>query len=211
MSDSRFPYSAIILAGGSSRRMGINKLLLPWGEGNLLINAINVFRHDISDVCVVGNATSADIPGVRWLTDDERSGPLYGLYTGLKAALHHHAFVTAADLPFLDLHGVYFLHRSASGADVTVVRTDDGVHPLFGFYTKSCLPSIQSYLEQGGRKVTGFWDQITTHIIDVGADQKWKKRLFNINKPADYERAIKLARSQNESLPDETESMEAGI
>ncbi|HPQ42307.1 MAG TPA: hypothetical protein PLV45_18190, partial [bacterium] len=71
-------------------------------------------------------------------------------------------------------------------ADVTILRTDDGNHPLFGIYRRRCIPAIRARVAAGDRRVVSFWDTVEARIVDVGNDPYWKSRLFNINSPEDY-------------------------
>jgi molybdenum cofactor cytidylyltransferase len=54
--------SAIILAAGQSRRMGLPKMLLPWGNVSVLEHVISVFaRAGIGDILVVTGAVREQI------------------------------------------------------------------------------------------------------------------------------------------------------
>ena len=61
------PISAIVLAAGSSRRMGVDKLSLPWGDGTVLDAALRPFLAlaEIDEVVVVvrGGAAPVFAPG----------------------------------------------------------------------------------------------------------------------------------------------------
>ncbi len=192
------PVSGILLAGGNSRRMGVNKLLLPWNNGNLLSNAIRILQSRISDICIVGDSGIGNNPAIRFLEDTVRSGPLNGILTGLQAMQFETAFVMASDLPFVTPPAIEFLIQNSQDADVTIIRTDDGCHPLFGVYQRSCIKAIRAYMNEGNRKVTGFWPRVTTRMIDVGCDPFWKRSLININNPDDYQKALTLQKTLNE-------------
>src|SRR6185312_3621289 len=95
--------SGIILAGGHSRRMGQNKALLPH-PGNQPITFVghlaSILGPLCSEVLIVArdeaHATGFMLPGVRVVFDlVPGSGPLMGLYTGLKAMTTQHALVAA--------------------------------------------------------------------------------------------------------------------
>lgn len=52
--------SAIILAAGKSRRMGQNKLLMPWGDTTVLENVIQIIQNaGIQDIVVITNSDTA--------------------------------------------------------------------------------------------------------------------------------------------------------
>ncbi|HEY6411142.1 MAG TPA: molybdenum cofactor guanylyltransferase, partial [Ktedonobacteraceae bacterium] len=114
--------SGILLAGGRSARMGKDKALLP-----LPINQDHTFVEHLASLLalycrevllVVRDAAQAKeyeaiVPaGVRILTDEApNSGPLMGLYTGLRA-MHPsstHGLALAVDLPFVQPAMISFL------------------------------------------------------------------------------------------------------
>ena len=111
-------FSAVVLAGGQSRRMGRDKRALPWiprPDGSLqtvLQHVVASLSNQISDVVLVAN-DDPDIRDVRVVGDMyPNAGSLGGIYSGLKAANHELAFVAAADMPFLNLERGHLLNPS---------------------------------------------------------------------------------------------------
>jgi len=93
MDDSKNTIALLILAAGSSSRMGTPKQLLPWGDTTLLGNAIrNAKTTDISDIYVVlgANATqileAVHVTGVHFIKN-----PLWqqGLGTSIASSIQH--------------------------------------------------------------------------------------------------------------------------
>ena len=99
------PISAMVLAGGKSSRLGIDKARLTLGAklegeatGRMLLEGIVEKLLAISEeVIVVGHGE--EVGGhLRARTVDDvypRAGPLGGIYSGLQAATFHHALVVA--------------------------------------------------------------------------------------------------------------------
>ena len=207
----KHPCSSIILAGGGSKRMGKNKLLLPWGDGTLFSNSIDVADSLFSEICVVGDRSVRHLTeerNVRFIEDKERTGALNGLLIGLKSISYDRAVVFAADMPFVTSDSVNFLLGHSHDYDVTIFKTDDGFHPLFGVYKNSCIPAIEKYLQSGFKKIFGFYHLVYAHFIDVGYNEYWKQVLFNINHPTDYQKAKMIRSSIKCFAADETSSKE---
>src|SRR3954447_16105779 len=101
------PSSAIVLAGGVSRRLGQDKRRLRlWGSAGptLLEYVVGIVARLCADVVVVLNDPDA------WSTLPARLAPdvyadggsLGGIYADLLAAEHEYALAVACDMPFLN-------------------------------------------------------------------------------------------------------------
>ncbi len=189
----RLEASGIILAGGASTRMGLQKLDLPWGAGTLLSHAVEVMLANLEEVLVVGSPGRLTHARLRHVDDASRIGPAGGLLAGLEAATYFRSVVVAADMPFIDGAAIRALWDLSEGASITVVRTTDGLHPLFGIYAKTCLPALSEALERGDRRMVGFWDGLPVRVVDVANDPWWNRILLNVNSMDDYHRAYALA------------------
>ena len=69
---------------------------------------------------------------------------------------------------------------------MTILRTTDGLHPLFGWYRTDCIPVINDHIRRGENRVSGFFSEVNVSVIDVSDDSFWMKTLFNINTHQDY-------------------------
>ena len=226
---SRVPAAGLILGGGGSRRMGGRKLDLPWGNGTLLSNIVEVMAEAVSEVWLVGyhpRSVRRRPACLQLLVDELRVGPAGGLLLGLETMISPVAVVTAADMPFVDGEAIRRLWELSQGAMVTVLRTCDGLHPLFGVYDKECLPPLRAAVGRGDFRMTAFWNGLSVRIIDVGDDDFWNRAVLNINSADDYRRALsyggsagvtgRLARdsesqAQRSTLRGESQSVQFGF
>jgi molybdopterin-guanine dinucleotide biosynthesis protein A len=133
--------SAIILAGGASRRLGVDKGLLMMNSKLLIEYVIESVQPIVDHVYVICSdlqftkykkvVTNAEV-----LIDGypERS-PMIGLISGLRAAKDGYAIVTACDMPLIKTKLVKFLFKQAKGKGGSVVVKPDGwIEPLLGVY-----------------------------------------------------------------------------
>jgi len=195
---TRLQGAGLILAGGTSRRMGREKLNLPWGGGTLLSRVAEVMTATMEEVWLVGYPQHGvpESPRLHPVVDSLRIGPVGGLLLGLEDMTFPKGVVVAADMPLIDQDAIRMLWELSHGASVTMLRTTDGLHPLLGVYGKECLPSLRAAIEGGARRVTGFWDGLAVRVLDVGDDALWNRVLQNINSLEDYHRACAVASQQ---------------
>jgi len=86
-----------VLAGGESRRMGRDKLVLEVGGVPLLRRVRDALLARCAEVIVVGGG-AVRLEGVRRIPDERRGlGPLAGMEAGLAAARNRTVFVAAGD------------------------------------------------------------------------------------------------------------------
>src|SRR2546430_13569094 len=95
--------SGVVLAGGSSRRMGRDKALMTLGGEPLVVRAVRLLSGVCSDVAVAsgdGRRLDGAGLGVRQVADVvPDAGPVAGIAAGLEAARHALVAVVAVDMP----------------------------------------------------------------------------------------------------------------
>lgn len=118
--------SAIVLAGGRSRRFGSDKLKVEIGGRPLLAHAVRAVAQVANEILVVvGPGDERDLPAVdrpvRRVFDSERGGgPLVGLLVGLEAAAEPIVVVVGGDMPALAPDVLALMARTLTAADHTI-------------------------------------------------------------------------------------------
>ncbi len=198
------PISGVVVAGGRSQRMGQDKRRLQlWGDDGptLLEHTVALVRAGCDDVIVVLND-----PGswphlhARFVGDAyPNGGALGGIYSGLHAAQHEHAFVVAADMPLLNTALIQWMIGQPRDYDVLIPSVADssrarnrlGVESLHAIYSRACLLSMQRQLDAGNPQVIGFFDQVRVRIIDPATLRQFDPdatAFANVNTPDDVQR-----------------------
>jgi len=186
--------SAVLLAGGKSRRLGGgDKAFLPCCGGYLVEPALATCQKLFSQVIVV-TRTPEHYRGypVTAVTDlVEGGGPLAGLYTGLKVSAYDKSFVVACDMPFLNRG---FIARMAQEMrdedDALLPRTNAHVEQLHAFYSRSCLQPIRRALHEGRYRLIIFHDDVCIRFIPADVAREFDpglKMFANINRPHDLQ------------------------
>ena len=178
--------TAVVLAGGQSRRMGRDKSLLPVDGVPLLQRLVSHLKDSFPAVLVVTGRADAypflDVPVLADLRAGE--GPMMGILTGLRSARTDASFVVACDIPEVDLDLVEALLRLSEGVDAAVPRfPGDLWEPLFAVYRQSMIPHLERALARGERKVIEAYADAQVHTLALAGP--W--RLPNLNHPADWE------------------------
>ena len=148
--------TAIILAGGDSKRMGRDKAELQLGGQTLLRRVIATMQQLFPEVIVSVRQPrpEIDLPQVC----DEQAGkglqgggPLAGLAAGLGRIATPWAFLVACDMPFIEPAMIALLagHRSGYQAVVPVVQGHQ--QTLAAFYAADCLAALRAHLAGGGK------------------------------------------------------------
>ena len=194
--------SAIVLAGGMSRRLGRNKALEDVGGQPLILRVLDRLA-EISDdaVVVVNDAKRArDLPlhGSAQVVIDRYagSGPLGGIFTGLSACSQQWGLVAACDMPFLNTKLWKDILARRRGHDAVVPVLDGRPEPTHAAYSKVCLPRIEERLKADDLKIARFLDDVRvawTPQARVEELDPGRLSFFNVNAQEDLDRARELA------------------
>lgn len=186
--------SAIIQAGGQSRRMGRDKALIDYRGRPILAHVIATVRQLSDDVIVVSNRSAVygpivDSLNARLIPDyDPPSGPLGGLAAGLAAMRHDLAIVVACDMPLLNLDLIRYLIERVTDFDAVVPLTGDQFEPLHAVYRRTCLAAIQRRLANNERRVISFFEDVRLSAV---TEAEWRvidpdgRSVSNFNTPDD--------------------------
>ena len=185
--------SAIILAGGQSRRMGRDKALIDYQGRPIIAHVIATLRTLSDDIAVVSNRSDVYRSfGVRLVPDyDPPCGPLGGIAVGLQAAQHALAVVVACDMPFLNVTLLRWLIDQAAAYDAVVPQTGEEFEPLHAIYRRVCHGPIVQRIERGERRVISFFGDVRLRLVP---EAEWRLRdptgrsLVNLNTPDDLEK-----------------------
>ncbi|MDR1227931.1 MAG: molybdenum cofactor guanylyltransferase [Azoarcus sp.] len=141
--------TALILAGGDSRRMGRDKTALQLGGQSLLQRTIELMRALFPAVLLsvrqpLGGLDAGIVQVCDGIPD---AGPLAGLCAGLRRAATPWIFAVATDMPYLRPETVLRLAARCGAHQAVVPIVAGHPQPLAAFYAASALPAFQSALD----------------------------------------------------------------
>ena len=196
-SDQLDDFTAVILTGGKSSRMGCPKALLPFGNEPLINHLVRRLQDNFNFIVVVA-APDQDLPPLpAKVVRDEvpYQGPVGGIYYGLKAAIGTGAFVTSCDAAFLNLPLISYLTLQILNHDVVVPYWQDRFQPLHAVYRKSVAPLLKEQLERGELRPIFVYDKVRTRKVGEEEIRRFDPEglsFFNMNVPDDYAQALML-------------------
>ncbi len=193
--------SAVILAGGKSRRMGRNKALLDFGGETLIERLYGILKSAFEEVLISANDPETyEFLGARVVQDVFGAG---GSLAGIHAALLHSrgksCFFVACDMPFVNLDLVRYLNQFADDYEVVIPMSRNGLEPLHSFYSRRCVPHIEQQLGRGNLKIIDFFPHVSVREVTLNEMRECdpeEMSYFNINTQEKYEAAVARLRDR---------------
>ncbi len=181
-------FSAAVLAGGLSIRMGQDKAALPFAGGTLLgFQAGKLRSLGIEDIMISGCGQA--VPGTRFVPDVyPHRGPLSGIHACLAAASGDAVLILGVDTPLIPLRALQAL-LSAHESGVTLLRHGDRTEPLCGVYDRALAPLCGEILRGEG---TGVWQLLNRTAVKTLPFDGDESLFLNGNTPEEYERLLRF-------------------
>lgn len=185
--------TAIIMAGGDSRRMGTDKAGLLLDGQTLLQNVITTMQQLFPRVIVSVRQPRAGIDLPQVCDEQPDGGPMAGLAASLGQVTTPWAFMVACDMPFVVPDVVELLagYRLQHQAVVPVVHGHP--QPLAAFYAVSCLAPLRASLAAQQKGLRGVLKQLDVRYVDeaemLEADPLLRS-FFDLDTPQDVEAAM---------------------
>jgi molybdenum cofactor guanylyltransferase len=203
--------SAVILAGGNSRRLGEEKSLLEFGDRPLLCLTVEKLSLVAEDIVVVARdreharRLEAVLSGL--FTEEviftwdslPGYGPVAGIAAGMKCGRGNLAFATACDLPFLSPKAAEKLFQIAEDGGcggAVPVQQNGFFEPLHSVYQKEMMQrACEMAIQRGERRIHAPLQEIGVKHVAVDLLRPEDPDLltfFNLNTKEDLERAKAL-------------------
>ena len=192
--------SGVVLAGGKSKRMGMDKRHLSVHGKPLLDRVTSVLLELFPEVLLVlaEEDISKQDDRIRIVTDlVPGCAAVGGLYTGLYHSRHPRVFVVACDMPFINPAVIELFLQKADATDIVLAQLVTGLQPLHGLYSKHCLPFLKAMIDARDLRLQNIADQqgLAVHRIPETEIKRLDPQLLsflNVNSPADLELAQKI-------------------
>jgi len=186
--------TAIILAGGESKRMGRDKAALPFNGETLLQSVIASVQPLFAQTLVSVRQPRADVLLPQICDTQADGGPLVGLISALEATTTPWAFVVACDMPFVAPALITHLASLRDQHHAVVPKANEYAQPLAAFYARSALPLLRNSLASGNKSLIGALKNFDVRY--VGADELLQfdpqlRSFFDLDTPEDYQAAKK--------------------
>jgi len=200
--------SAIILAGGFSKRLGRDKGLVELAGRPLVLHMLDRIHGIVNETVAVVSSENqrvvfAPLLGRRAsvvVDKHEVQSPLVGAITGFENARGKYSLLLPCDTPFVSSEVASLLLDLCVNKSAAIPRWPTGyIEPLQAAYeTKSALNAARTALEEGKLDLRSMISHLRgVRYISTLVLQEMDPRLltfFNINTPEDLKRAESMLR-----------------
>ncbi len=201
--------TGILLAGGKSTRMGVNKALVKIGDEILIERMVKLLSNIFNRVICITNTPNEynflNIPLFRDFYDYK--GPLAGIHSGLYHSDTMQNFVLSVDMPLINEQMIKYIVDFPTSSPITVCKAGGFIQQLAGRYSKAVLPIGEKYLVNSTAKnsnnahskhqynVLSLIKEAGAEIIEAGSLEFYSNDLFyNMNHPEDLRYIISKLR-----------------
>jgi len=201
--------SAIILAGGFSKRFGQDKALVKLKGKPLLLHVLERLPENIDEKIVVVSSNDQRellrkvLPNHNiCITVDKVNiqSPLIGALTGFQNIKNEYCLLLPCDTPFISTKVAALLLELCPNRNAVIPRWPEGyIEPLqAAYHAKPAIEAAKTALEKGGRNLRSMIDCLTSirYISTIVIKQLDPELItfFNVNTPNDLRRAEVLAK-----------------
>jgi molybdopterin-guanine dinucleotide biosynthesis protein A len=183
-------FDAVLLAGGESSRMGLDKSQLILHGKPLIRILTGCLRQVAGRVWISSARTDLAEEEVEVVPDlFPGRGPLAGIHAAFHASRRPWLLVLACDLPGITVEFLEHLIEATSGFDGVLPVTSDGrMHPTCAAYHRKCLPFIDRYMTEERYRLLQLLDEpdLRIHRWTAAEGQFPDTALWNANTPDEY-------------------------
>jgi molybdopterin-guanine dinucleotide biosynthesis protein A len=162
--------TAVILCGGKSSRMGFDKCKIKIKDKFLMEIIGGRLEEVFEDVILLSNDESKFRDMKYRVVEDiiPNAGPMGAIYSALKHASSRYVFVTACDMPVININFIKYMMELVKDNNVEgVVSYRAGyVEPLYAFYSKSMIDRFESHINNGSFKLLEVIKSSRMHYIE---------------------------------------------
>ncbi len=192
--------SAVILAGGMGRRIGMEKAFIEFSGKSLIERTLKTLRPVVDELVVVARDPDQS-RRLEAILDDASitcdlipgQGPVAGIQAGLLKASGKYAFACGCDLPFLNARVVEMLFEKAEGYHAAVPRKDGYAERLHAVYNRAKMEEAsRCALDEGERRISAPLSRLNVNYVDSEALRSLDRELltfFNLNTAEDLRMA----------------------
>jgi len=195
--------SAVILAGGFSRRFGGDKGLVVLAGKPLILHVINRVSKVVDEVLVVVSSekqknkfeTILEEKANMVIDKEDSQSPLVGAITGFETANAEYSLLLPCDTPLVSTQILQFLFDMCANRSAAIPRWPSGyIEPLQAVYrTESALTAAKTALKQGKMNMQSMIDNLrgVRYVSTMVLEQLEPDLLtfFNVNTPQDLKKA----------------------
>ena len=168
--------SAVILCGGKSSRMGFDKCEIKINNKFLMEIIAEQLSEIFEDIVLVSNDLERFKDTKYTVIKDMivNSGPIGAIYTALKQTSSKYIFVTACDMPIINLDYIKYMMELIKRENAEGVATYNSkyIEPLYAFYSIDMISTFERELKNNNFKLLDVIKSSKMHYIE---ECKWRE------------------------------------
>ncbi len=183
----------IIFAGGKSSRMGEDKALLPFGDSPTLtqfqLDKLQKIFKDVYISCKDSSKFNFEANFIYDIPTKSTYAPTTGFLAIYEKLQVDRFFVISVDTPLISKDEILqILKHDSIKSDATIAKTNFGMHPMFGIYHRSLLPSFEKMFHEDNHKLGYLLKNSNTSFVNFSNEDSF----LNLNNQDDYKKALTL-------------------
>jgi len=187
--------TAAILCGGKSTRMGFDKAMIKVGD-KFLIDIIAEQLEPVFERIILISNDSEKLKSIKYscVTDIIPDlGPIGAIYTALRNSDSRYLFVTACDMPVINLDFIKHMMDmlAQEGGDGVISRNGSFLEPLYAFYSVDMTSIFEEVIEEGKLRLFDVISRSNIHYVEDEKVREYSKNMdvfTNINYQNDLDR-----------------------
>lgn len=185
----------VILAGGKSSRMKVDKALLSFGDADTIIEyQYSRLKPFFKHTYISSKNNKFDFHADLILDDSEIFSPMVALKKIFETIKEDKIFIITVDTPFVSFDTIKEIINSSNNYEITVAKSKK-THNLCGCFSKILYDKVSKLIESNMHKVNYLLNNSNTHYVEFQDEQEFT----NINIPDDYNNALRLISKLNNS------------
>ena len=190
--------TGIILSGGKSLRMGVNKSLLKIGNKSVIEITVDLMKS-LFDNNILSTNTPEEYEFLKLsMIEDvfKDAGPLAGIHSALLKSNTDKNFVISCDVPLINREMIEYIIDFQTDSKIIISSAAGFLQPLVGIYHKKLLPEIEKILtinsvestKPSHKSLHKLIESAGAEITDPTSLPFYSDELFfNLNNKKDYE------------------------
>lgn len=172
--------------------MGTDKGLMMFRGKAVIQHIIEQVQPAVSKLVIVTDNLAYEKFGVEVISDISKDiGPAGGIYSALTHSNTAKSFMISCDMPFITTAAIEFIVQYHSSEQILLPVHNGHLEPMFGLYSKSCLPQWHALIQQGFLKLQEMVTRFDLLKLDIDGNPLFTDTLFtNINTPEDFKKAL---------------------
>jgi len=180
--------TAVILAGGKSRRMKTDKALIKFNDKTLLENQIDLLNPIFNKIIISANSQKYSFANLQIINDEQSDlGPIGGILSVLKRVKTDYVFIISVDMPLITTDLIKHLISKKANYDIVLPVFNDKYEPTCAVYSRNCINTIEKQILANDYKLKNFIEKSNTNVVKINENLEfYNKNLFvNLNSPKD--------------------------